>query len=112
VFSNLGVVAKGSSLCRFHSARDDNEKKTLVWGIITDMHNVMHVSLRDFRPHVRLLSARGHRDMAIRIAQEYLDEYVNGLNQYIQELQQVTWASRETRSDELETIHHAPDDAD
>ena len=36
VFSNVGAVAPSSTLSRFISAKDDNEKKTLVWGVLTD----------------------------------------------------------------------------
>ncbi len=97
VFSNVGAVAKSSSLVRFITAKDDNEKKTLAWGVITDADGVMHLSLRDFRPHVGLLDAVGRRKMAARLAQDYLDAYVLGLNQYIRELRQITLTSRETR---------------
>src|SRR5262249_9467301 len=50
VFSNVGRVASGSTLRRFITAKDDNEQKTLAWGVLTDDENVVHVSLRDFRP--------------------------------------------------------------
>jgi hypothetical protein len=36
VFSNIGQVAKSSSISRFMSARDDGETKLLIWGIMTD----------------------------------------------------------------------------
>ncbi|HLO18826.1 MAG TPA: hypothetical protein VK206_28600, partial [Anaerolineales bacterium] len=38
VFSNVGAVAKTSTLTRFITAKDDNDKKTLAWGVITDAH--------------------------------------------------------------------------
>ena len=57
----------------------------------------MHVSLRDFRPHVGLLEACGRKELAARIAQDYLDAYVLGLNDFIHDLQRITLASRETR---------------
>ena len=44
VFSNIGVVAPTSTLTRFISAKDDNDKKTLVWGVITDAQGVMRIS--------------------------------------------------------------------
>jgi hypothetical protein len=34
VFSNVGAVAKTSTLTRFITAKDDNDKKTLAWGVI------------------------------------------------------------------------------
>ncbi len=95
-FSNIGVVAPGSSLTRFASAKDDNDKKTLVWGVLTDAQGVMRISLRDFRPHVGQLIACGHKDLAARLAQDYLDAYAHGLNRYVQELRRITQASRET----------------
>ncbi|PJF21985.1 MAG: hypothetical protein CUN56_08285, partial [Phototrophicales bacterium] len=44
VFSNIGQVAPNSSLCRFITAKDDNDKKTLAWGVITDTNGVIHLS--------------------------------------------------------------------
>ncbi len=52
VFSNVGAVVPSSTLRRFVTAKDDNEQKRLVWGILTEASGVMHISLRDFRPHV------------------------------------------------------------
>ena len=97
VISNVGVVAPTSTLTRFITAKDDNDKKTLAWGIITDAEGVMRLTLRDFRPHVALLQSVGQRDMAKRIAQDYLDSYVSGLNHYVQDLLQITETSRETQ---------------
>lgn len=97
VFSNVGAVAKTSTLTRFITAKDDNNKKTLAWGVITDAHGVMRVTLRDFRPHVALLESVGHRDLARRLAHDYLVAYVRGLNQYIQDLRRMTVSRRETR---------------
>ena len=89
VLSNLGLVSKSSSLTRFISAKDDNEQKQLVWGIMTDADDVMKISLRDFRPHVTMLHEIGRKDIANRIAQDYLDAYVTGFNQFIQEITQI-----------------------
>lgn len=97
VLSNMGVVAPASTLLRFITAKDDNDKKALAWGVITDARGVMRVSLRDFRPHVGLLVACGREELARRIAQHYLDSYANGLNAFIADLQRVTRTSRETR---------------
>jgi len=97
VFSNVGAVAKTSTLTRFITAKDDNDKKTLAWGVITDAQGVMRVTLRDFRPHVALLEGVGQKDLAQRLAQDYLAAYVRGLNQYVQDLRRMTVSSRETR---------------
>jgi len=97
VFSNLGAVAKSSSLGRFITAKDDNEGKTLAWGMITDAGGTLHISLRDFRPHVAQLQAANRADLATWIAHDYLNSYVAGLNEYIRELRKITLASRETR---------------
>src|SRR6266498_1817857 len=97
VFSNVGAVAKTSTLTRFITAKDDNDKKTLAWGVITDAYGVMRVTLRDFRPHVALLESVGHRDLARRLAHDYLVAYVRGLNQYVQDLRRMTVSRRETR---------------
>jgi hypothetical protein len=90
VFSNLGAVASGSSLTRFITAKDDNDKKTLAWGIITDARGVMRITLRDFRPHVALLVAAGHKDLATKLVQHYLDTYASGLNHFISDLRKMT----------------------
>lgn len=96
VFSNVGAVAPGSTLTRFITAKDDNEKKTLAWGVITDAGGVMRISLRDFRQHVCLLEAAGHRDLAVRMCQDYLDAYVHGLNRYVADVRRIIVSSRET----------------
>jgi hypothetical protein len=97
VFSNLGAVAPTSTLTRFITAKDDNEKKILGWGVLTDAQGVMHISLRDFRPYVTLLIACGRGELARRITQAYLDSYAHGLNEFVQDLHRITRASRETR---------------
>ncbi len=98
IFSNVGAVARTSTLTRFITAKDDNDKKTLAWGILTDAKGAMRITLRDFRPHVSLLEASGHRDLATRIAQDYLDAYAHGLNSFIRDLQRIIQASRDTRN--------------
>ena len=86
VFSNVGRVAKGSTLHRFISAKDDGETKWLVWGVMSDAEGTMHVSLRDFRPHVASMVAVDASDLADLLAQDYLDRYVRGLNGFVREL--------------------------
>jgi len=97
VFSNIGAVVKSSTLTRFIAAKDDNEQKTLAWGVITDSNGVMSVTLRDFRPHVMQLDSIGEHHIAQKITQDYLDAYTNGLNDYILELMRITLATRETQ---------------
>lgn len=98
VFSNIGQVAPTSTLSRFISAKDDNEQKQLTWGVMTDASGVMHMSLRDFRPHVEALRVIGRQDLANLIAQDYLDAYAEGINKFIKDLWRITQASRETRT--------------
>jgi hypothetical protein len=93
VLSNVGRVAPTSTLTRFATAKDDNDKKTLAWSILTDANSVMQLTLRDFRPHVGQLIAIGLADTAKRLAQDYVDAYARGLNRYIRELQHITLAS-------------------
>lgn len=97
VFSNVGAVVPTSTLVRFITAKDDNDKKTLAWGVITDAQGVMRLSLRDFRPHVGLLEAVGRKDLANRMAQDYVDAYAQGLNNFVRDLRRIALASRETR---------------
>jgi hypothetical protein len=89
VFSNVGQVARGASLTRFISAKDDNDNKTLVWAVITDDNNVLHISLRDFRPHVTDLYKINRVDLAELIAKDYLDAYVTGFNQFVKRLLEI-----------------------
>ena len=86
VFSNVGRVAPGVSLTRFTSAKDDGQTKELVWGVLTDDQDQMVISLRDFRPFVPLLLASGESALANRLAQDYLDRYVEGFNRFLVEL--------------------------
>jgi hypothetical protein len=97
VFSNVGAVVPTSTLRRFVTAKDDNEQKQLVWGVITDADGIMHISLRDFRPHVAVLQAAGRADLAHEITQDYLDSYVKGFNNFIFDLHRITLASRRTK---------------
>jgi hypothetical protein len=103
VFSNVGAVARTSSLIRFVTAKDDNDKKTLAWSVLTDATGVMHITLRDFRPHVSMLNAAGRHDLATRIAQDYLDNYASGFNTYVHDLRRITLASRQHHPTALET---------
>lgn len=96
IISNVGAVAPSSTLTRFMTAKDDNNQKQLAWGIITDSRNVLHIHLRDFRPHVGALYASGRKDLALLIAQDYLDAYAEGFNRYIRELSHIIVTSRKT----------------
>ena len=100
VFSNLGAMPHGSSLSRFITAKDDNEKKTLAWGFMTNAEGALHVSLRDFRPHVALLIQADQRDVAEQITNEYLVEYVRGFNRYISELTRITQGAHQKTAPE------------
>ena len=97
VFSNVGRVSPGSSLTRFMTAKDDNEKKELAWGVLTDADDVMHVTVRDFRPHVAQLTAVGRQDLAVRIIADQLDSFATGLNQYVRDLNRVVSTSYEKK---------------
>jgi hypothetical protein len=89
VFSNVGRVARGSSLSRFISAKDDNENKTLVWGALTDDQDRLVLSLRDFRPHVAMLRRMGRLDLAELIVKDYLDSFAQGFNQFVAQLLEI-----------------------
>ncbi len=106
VFSNVGAVAPTSTLTRFMTAKDDNDKKTLAWGVITDAKGVMRLSLRDFRPHVALLMAAGQAELAGQMTQHYLDTYAAGMNGYIKDLRRIVESSRETQLVKLPRGQH------
>ncbi len=92
VFSNVGRVVDGSSLTRFASAKDDNDKKVLVWGIMTDSTDHLYVTLRDFRPPVLELSEAGHADVAQHITQDFLSAYIEGLYRFSAQLRAIVTA--------------------
>lgn len=79
VYSNVGRVAKGSSLARFMSAKDDGRTKALIWGIMSDDQDRLIVTMRDFRPHVKPLIEAGRIDLAQRMAQDYVTTYTADL---------------------------------
>ena len=105
VFSNVGAVTPTSTLSRFITAKDDNDRKTLAWGVITDAQGIMRLSLRDFRPHIAALNAIGRHDLAVRITEDYLGAYAQGLNEYVQDLHRITRFSRETHLIKPEEIN-------
>jgi hypothetical protein len=97
VFSNVGQVSETSSLTRFNTARDDNEKKWLAWGIMTDAQGMIHISLRDFRPHVAALVSVKQGELAQKITQEYVDAYALSLNTFIEEMLKIArWRRGDT----------------
>jgi len=99
VFSNVGAVAPGSSLAGFITAKDDNRRKRLAWGVLTDAQGTMRVSLRDFR--FPALIECGLGDIARQITEDYLASYVTLLNAFIGDLLQITQQSRETRAEQI-----------
>jgi hypothetical protein len=99
VFSNVGKVAPTSTLTRFITAKDDNERKELAWGVLTDAEGKMRITLRDFRPHVYFLQQAGRHDVANRIAAHQLDSYAAGLNRYVRELYLIAATSYQTRGE-------------
>jgi hypothetical protein len=94
VFSNVGQVVAGSSLARFVSAKDDNDKKVLVWGIMTSENNKLIITLRDFRPPVVALALAGYPEIAHQITQDYLNAYVDGLHRFMLEITDIVAAAR------------------
>lgn len=94
VFSNAGKVAETSSLTRFITAKDDNRKKTLCWGIMTRADDEMVISLRDFRPQLSVLVKQNAYDVAKLITEDFLEGYAAGLEGYIRELTEIVKSSR------------------
>jgi hypothetical protein len=89
VFSNVGRVVPGSSISRFGSAKDDNDKKVLVWGIMTNDQNQLYITLRDFRPPVLNIARAGHDGVAQFITQDFLEGYMTGLEVFVQEIKEI-----------------------
>lgn len=94
VFSNVGQVTPISSLARFASAKDDNDKKVLVWGIMTDANGQLYVTLRDFRAPVLDLVREGQHDTAQMITYDFLRAYVEGLYTFANELKEIIATSK------------------
>jgi hypothetical protein len=94
VFSNVGQVATGSSLSRFASAKDDNDKKIFVWGFMTDDAGQLNVSLRDFRPHILRLAEAADETLARQITQDFVTSYVDGLQQFAREMHEIVQYGR------------------
>lgn len=89
VFSNVGQVAKTSSLTRFYSSRDDGETKLLIWGIMSDAKGQLCVTLRDFRPHVESLVDANQEELARILAQDYLDTFAAETNTTVKRIQRI-----------------------
>lgn len=98
VFSNVGRVVQHSSIIRFASAKDDNDKKVLVWGIMTDDDNTLYITLRDFRPPVLDLVREGHEDIALLVTQDFLNAYMDGLYRFAEEMGDIISTSVKKRS--------------
>ena len=92
VFSNVGKVAAESSLVRFLSAKDDGRAKRLVWGILTDDQGRLHITLRDFRPHVVPLLQNGYDDLAQMLAKDYVESYSATLSNLAGHLAEISLA--------------------
>lgn len=97
VFSNVGRVAADSSLVRFLSAKDDGRAKRLVWGILTDDQDRMHITLRDFRPHVVPLVRVEMEDLAHRLTKDYVESYAATLTHLAGHLAEIALAEDEMR---------------
>ncbi len=89
VFSNIGQVARSSSLNRFASSRDDGDAKILIWGIMTDADGRLAITLRDFRPHVAPLQANGYHAVAELLAADFLTAYAEAANRLVRQIQRV-----------------------
>ncbi len=87
VFSNVGQVVSNSSISRFSSAKDDNDKKVMVWGIMTDAQDTLHIALRDFRQPVLDLALEGHPQVAQTITLDFLIGYMEGLYTFVDQMQ-------------------------
>lgn len=79
VYSNVGRIARGSTITRFMSAKDDGSTKALVWGVMTDDNDRLIVTMRDFRPHVKPLVNANRLDLAHLMAQDYVVTYTADL---------------------------------
>lgn len=93
VFSNVGQVTPNSSITRFSSAKDDNDKKVLVWGIITDNNGRLFLTLRDFRPPVLALVTEGQSHLAQLITQDFAVQFLKGFVTFIEEINAIITTS-------------------
>ncbi|MDM8521282.1 hypothetical protein QUF64_14650 [Anaerolineales bacterium HSG6] len=86
VISNVGRVANGSSITRFISAKDDNENKTLVWGVVSDNNDNLCLSLRDFRPYIAAFAKIDRLDIAQLVVDHLVESFAVGFNTFINSL--------------------------
>ncbi|NJL33496.1 MAG: hypothetical protein HC893_06125 [Chloroflexaceae bacterium] len=89
VFSNIGRVHPQSSISRFFSSRDDGDTKLLVWGIMSNARGQLVITMRDFRPYIAALNAQERGDIAITLAQDYLDTYAATVNTMVRQIQHI-----------------------
>lgn len=89
VFSNIGQVARSSSVARFASARDDGDTKLLIWGLMADAQGRLVITLRDFRHHVGPLLQADRAPLAELLAADFLESYAEGLNTLVKRIQRV-----------------------
>jgi len=97
VFSNVGRVVNGSTITRFSSAKDDNDQKILVWGIMTDDDDRLTITLRDFRKPVLQLANAGQTEIAQRITADYLEQFVAGVYRFSKEMESIVGHSYHLR---------------
>lgn len=97
VFSNVGRVSSNSSLTRFASAKDDNIRKVLVWGIMTDHQDRLIVTLRDFREPILALARAGHAPIAHQITNDFLNAYIDGVYRFAAEVEGIIQVSSKPR---------------
>jgi hypothetical protein len=53
---------------------------------LTDDRDILHLSLRDFRPHVAALQQLGKIDLAELMLKDYLDSFAQGFNEFVARL--------------------------
>ena len=97
----MGRVSSGSSISRFTRTKDDNDNKTLVCAVVTDNSDILHLSLRDFRPYVATLNKIEYADLAQFMVKDYLDAFVTGFNQFIQSVLDILNANATHTSKEV-----------
>ncbi len=93
VFSNVGKVAETSSLARFITAKDDNQKKELCWGVMTRADDTMIITVRDFRPAVVDLMEIDP-DVAQMVTRDLLEGFAKGLTTYVRQLAEIVQARK------------------
>ncbi len=84
VFAIINEASPTTSLTHFVYAKEDGFTRNLIWSALIAEPQTLTLTLRDFRPPVLQLLSADFANEAALVAQDTLESYANGLNQFAQ----------------------------